>query len=85
MVWSDAPIPPTSGALSHIMYPKNQRSAHTSNRGAKNDVGPSSVAQNRIEVAARENFLQAVSCSPYRNRITDPHFAEVVERDALVD
>jgi hypothetical protein len=43
------------------------------------------VAQNRIEAAARENFLQAVSRSPYRNRITDPYFAEVVECDALAN
>jgi hypothetical protein len=43
------------------------------------------MAHNAIEPAVTEYFLQAVPRSPYRNRITDPHFAEVVECDALAD
>src|SRR5215472_1148095 len=67
------------------MRPKNQWSTRTPNRGAKDDQGPSVVAHNGIEPAAKQYFLQAVSRSPYRNRIADPHFAEVVECDAFAD
>lgn len=40
---------------------------------------------NGTEAAANEHFLQTAPRSPYRKRITDPHFAEVVEWDALAD
>jgi hypothetical protein len=43
------------------------------------------MAHNAIEPAVTEYFLQAVPRSPYRNRMTDPHFAEVMECDALAD
>jgi hypothetical protein len=43
------------------------------------------VAHNGIEPTANEYLSQAASRSPHRNRIADPHFAKVVERDALAD
>jgi hypothetical protein len=68
-----------------MMRPENQRRTRAPNCGAKNDLGPNSMAHNEIEPALTEYFLQAVPRSPYRNRITDPHFTEVVECDALAD
>jgi hypothetical protein len=67
------------------MRPKHQRSTRASNRGAKDDLGPNVVAHNGIEAATSEYLLQTASGSPYRNRIADPHLAEVVEWDALAD
>jgi hypothetical protein len=40
------------------------------------------VAYNGIEPTVNEYLSQTASRSPYRNRIADPHFAEVVEYDA---
>src|SRR5260370_35870136 len=67
------------------MRPKNQRSPCAPNRGAKDDLGPNPVAHNRAKAAADEYFLQPVSRSPYRNRTTDRHFAEIVKCDAVPD
>ena len=43
------------------------------------------MADNGTEAAANEHLLQTATRSPYRKRITDPHFAEVVEWVALAD
>jgi hypothetical protein len=65
--------------------PQNQRNTRAPNRGAKDDLCPNSVAHDGIEPTANEYLSQTAPRSPYRKRITDPHFAEVVEWDALAD